>query len=194
MKDFWKQLADELALILKPHKFKRSGLVFTYDNGADVIHTIAVGKYRWNTPERQRFQLDLAVYLATGRAGEFTFKGRDSHFSLVFTKNVGYFWGEENHLFDVPNTDVQSLFVELRRRIANDVLPFVRRCTSIETVIDSLDQENRKQGRNIFSISLAIALARLGRIEESRKYFLQSIGNRETLAQMAQQYGVILDA
>ena len=52
--------------------------------------------------------------------------------------------------------------------------------------------ENKRLGANFFSAPLAIALARLGRTEESRKYFLESLGDREILRQMASGYGITI--
>jgi hypothetical protein len=194
MADVWKQIAAELGRLLKPYGFAKAGLSFIDKHNEEVVREVRIEKFRWNTPGHQRFQLKLSLYLATGNSGEFTFKGQDAHYSLVFQESAGYLWGEEAFLYLVPETlPDEAFFAELRLHVTHYIVPFLQQCTSIDAVIDVLEQENRKQGQNFFSATLAVALARLGRKEESRKHFRQCLGDLDSIRKFAELYGIHLD-
>ncbi len=194
MADVWKQIMAELGRLLKPYGFLKSGLGFINGHNKEVVRQISIEKFRWNTPAQQRFQLMLSLYLSTGDAGEFTFKGREARYSLVFSKSSGYFWDDEAFLYLVPGTlPDETFFAELQLHVDRDLIPVLQRCTGVHATIAFLEQENQKQGRNIFSSSLAVALARLGRKEESRRHFRQSLGDPEAIRRLAEHYGVSLN-
>jgi hypothetical protein len=193
MPNVWKQIASELGSSLEPRGFRRSRLTFIDEQHPEVIRTIAIVKFRWNVPGQQRFQLVLSLYLATGQAGEFTFTGRQARYSLVFQKNVGYLWGDEAFLFLIPDVLPDETFsTQLRGVVEGRILTFLEGCTSIDGVVQALDEEDSKTGRNLFATQLGIALARLGRMEESRQHFLRAPGATESVRQLAVQYGVKL--
>lgn len=190
----WKQIAVELGRLLMPHGFKKSSLGFIDIQKEGIVRQLKVQKFLWNVPGQQRFQLILSLYLATGDSGEFTFKGRDDHYSLVFQKNSGYFWGEETYLYEAPQLmPDETFFGKFDIHFTRYIFPFLKRCTSIDDVIAVLEGENRKLGRNFFSLMLAIALARLGRKAESRKHFLEALGDQELIWQIAAVHGINLD-
>ena len=190
----WEQIAAEMTSLLRGHGFKRSGLRFTDVRDGGVVRQVSLLKFRWNVPGHQRFQIMLSLYLATGDQGEFTFGPSPRRYSLVFEKSSGYLRGDENFLYVVPPSLPDSSFLaQLRRDLTDDILPFLDCCTTTDMVIATLEQENQKVGRNIFSITLAVALARLGRIEESRLHFRKSVGDREAIRSLAGQYGISLD-
>lgn len=190
----WKQITDELGKLLKPHGFIKSGLGFISRQNEEVVRHVKIEKFRWNVPGHEKFQLLLSLYLATSPSGEFTFKGQDARYSLVFQKNAGYLWGEESFLYLVPEPPSNEVFFsELRFHVMHYVVPFLESCTSINAVIDVLERENWKLGQSFFSAALAVALARLGRLDESRRHFQQSLGDPESIRKLAGLYGVRLN-
>lgn len=191
--EIWKQLLTDFSETLKPYGFVKAKLCFTDRTIPDVIRQVSIEKFRWNLPDRQQFNLILSLHLATGKEGEFSFKGHTAGYSLVFRKGLGYFLGDETSLFLLPNTlSDQVPITDLHRHVTNFLLPVLERCISRDAVIDFVEEENQKTGGHFFSAGLAIALARLGRIEESKRHFRQCPGDPATIAQMAERYGIDL--
>lgn len=193
MPDVWKQVAEELNTLLAPLGFRRSGLRFVNTRNPEVVRTITVSKFRWNTPGDYRFQLVVSIYLATGDTGEFTFARCPGHYSIVFERSAGYLLDDEELLYRVPEPLPSEAFRErLRTDLEQRVLPFLESCDSIDSTVRVLDAEGRRSGQSLFSMQLAIALARLGRLEESRSFFLRTKGDPAIVRQVAAQYGIRL--
>lgn len=193
MPDVWKQVAGELNTLLAPLGFRRSSLRFINTRNPEVVRTITVSKFRWNTPGDYRFQLVVSIYLATGDTGEFTFARCTGRYSIVFERSTGYLLDDEELLYRVPEPLPSEAFRErLRTDLEQRVLPFLESCDSIDSTVRVLDAEGRRSGQSLFSMQLAIALARLGRLEESRSFFLRTKGDPAIVRQVAAQYGIRL--
>jgi hypothetical protein len=193
MADVGKQVAGELNTLLGSHGFRRSGLKFVESRNPEVVRTITISKFRFNTPGDYRFQLIASIYLATGEQGEFTFAGRAGRYSIVFERSAGYLLGDEALLYRVPESMPSEEFRErLRTDLEQRVLPFLASCDGIDSTVRVLDAEGRKSAQSPYSMQLAIALARLGRLEESRSFFLRTQGDQTIVRQVAAQYGITL--
>lgn len=193
MADVGKQVAGELNALLGPHGFRRSGLKFVNSRNAEAVRTITISKFRWNTPGDYRFQLIVSIYLATGDTGEFTFGGCAGRYSIVFERSAGHLLGDEALLYRAPEALPSEAFRErLKTDLEQRVLPFLASCDSIDSTVRVLDAEGRKSAQSLYSMQLAIALARLGRMEESRSFFLRTQGDPTIVRQVAAQYGITL--
>jgi len=193
MADVWKQIAKELNTLLAPRGFQQSGLKFVNRVIPEVIRAVTVSKFRWNMPGDFRFQLIVSVYLATGDTGEFDFPGCAGRYSIVFERSTGDFVGDESLLYRVPaQLPLEELDERLRANLESRVLPFLDSCSSIDATIGALDKYGNTTGHRLFSMQLAIALARLGRVEESRILFLRTPGDESVVRQVAATYGITI--
>jgi hypothetical protein len=193
MPDAWRWITGEIADIVRPAGFKRLRKAFVDLTVPDVPKQIAIERSRWNTPVSRRFALMLSIYLPARDAAGFAADGWKDHYTPVFHKNAGYLWGNEAFLYTVPDIlPSEQLSGELRAHLTEHILPFFGRCTSIDAFVEVMDRENERLGKPFFSAGLAVALARLGRTDQSRKYFQQSIGDPEMIRKFAQSYGITL--
>jgi hypothetical protein len=195
----WKLVMSDLATWLKPAGFQRSGATFVRQEQGVAIE-ITVERFRWNVGTMRRFQLKLRIYLPDRIDRTFSAKDWHPHFSPVFGQSAGYLWGDANFWFELPaSLPNEGFSAELRRRVEGYVLPFLARCTSFDSTVAVLDEENEGRGRGDFSFFLAEAMAKSGRTEQSRKYFrkcLELAYNPEqasTIRQIAQRLGIELD-
>jgi len=192
MPDVWTQVALELGKLLEPIGYRRSRLTFTNVTVPAVVRTIKIEKYRWNVGGDLRFQLILGIYLATGEVGEFAFKGAQSRYSIVFLQNAGVLWGDPTQLCQVPTALTQDAFDPIRADVETRILPFLERCDSVDAVIRALDEAEAQVGWRPYSAPLAIALARLGRVDEARELFRRAPGDPEMVRTIAAQSGIEL--
>lgn len=193
----WKLIGAQLDRLLRPAGFRKAGLAFS-DVQAEFVRDVRIEKYRWNTPAGMgfapQFSLMLSLYLAAGERGNHRFGKPPGTYSIVMQKNAGYLWGKENFLYSLPElASMDTLLAELAQHLDTYVLPFMAGCTSIDAIVASLEAENARLRENIFSTSLAMALARLGRLDASRRHFESSIGDRASIVQMARHYGIELE-
>lgn len=189
--DIRRNIAAELSAILQGTSFTRVGNAFLDRSNPEVLKKIEIENYRWNTPIQKKFQLTVGIDLCKAED-----QARDSTADCfpVFRKNSGYLWGDETFLYELsPELPSQQIASELRHHLQNYVLPFFQKCDSVDGVINALHDENKKLGRNFFSAALAVALARLGRKQESKAFFRESIGDPEIIRLAAQAHGVDLD-
>jgi hypothetical protein len=193
MPDPWRWIGDQIADIVAPAGFKRSKSSFVDLTVPDVRKQITIERSRWNTPVWRRFALVVSIYLPDSDDAGPAPKDWKDHSTPVFHKNAGYLWGDEAHLCDVPDVvPSDELAAELRAHLTGHVLPFLQRCSSLDALLGVLDGENKRLGENFFSIALALALARMGRTEQSRKYFKESLGDPEDIRQMALHHGITI--
>jgi len=188
----WKRIDAELARVLVPAGFVRRGKPFVDQRARPVVKEIAVERSRWNVPGRRRFALLLTISVGDREARDYFAPDRDARYTPVFRKRTGYLRGEEALEFTVPEDGLEPLFAALDRHLEEDVLPFCRRIDSVEALIAVLEAENARLGEPFFSATLAVALARLGRLDEARKYFAEMQGVPENVRTFAARYGVQL--
>jgi hypothetical protein len=175
--DVWSEIAAEIGRQLRPHGFAKRRNRFADASAPEVLKEIVLERFRWNTPGSRKFALTLNVSLAG---------------TLVLTKNVGFLWGDESYLFTVPDASLEPLFDELRLHVERDVVPFCRRCDSVDAVVAVLNELNARLGYPFFSATLAVALARLGRLDEARPYFAEMQGDPESIRTFARTFGITL--
>jgi hypothetical protein len=190
----WKHVTSELATLLKGAGFERSGATFFRRQADGVVVQVTVEKFRWNVGLIRKFQLKLTIYLPDQSGHPFSLKDWHPHYTPLFGKSAGYLWGDEGSWFELPASLPDERFsAELRRRVCDDVLPFLARCDGIDATVAVLEEENARRGKPLFSAGLALALAKLGRKEQSRKHFEQSPGDRSAIRQLAAHYEIVLD-
>lgn len=190
--DPWRWIHAQVGDILKPFGLVKRGKAFISDTKSEVVTQIVTQRSRFNSPMWKRFALFLLIDVADRDATRFT-RGQEAHYTPVFNKNIGYLWGDEAFMYTVPDVVPSSeLAAQLRKHLVDHVMPLIRRCSSVEGLMSVVDAENRRLGANFFSMSLAIALARRGRMEDSRRYFQESLGDPELVRQAARGFGITL--
>jgi hypothetical protein len=193
MADVWTAILAEIAAALGGTGFRKKGHSFSDRTTRGVLKSIQLEKFRWNTAFERKFALKLRIDLADRDDADPSARDWSEHSTPVLVKNAGYLWNDENFLFRVPDSwPCASFSSTLRRHIREDVLPFFQRCSSFDAVVGDLKQENARLGANVFSTTLAIALARRGRLEESREFFLESPGDPAAIRAVASRYGIDL--
>lgn len=187
-------VAVELERILRPHGFRRVAWKYLNSEVSAVVRQIAIEKFRWNAPGMHRFRLLLKLYLATGAAGEFVFPSLPGRYSLVLEVGDGIFRDDESAFHLLPPDPADPAFLAgLRAMVEQDVLPFLDRATSLEGVVAPLEEASHRAGRDLHTVPLAIALARLGRTEESRFQFRRAAGDPEAVRAVAKHHGIDVD-
>lgn len=193
----WSPVADQLLALLQPLGFKRNKLTFTNRPNQDVVQTLRLVKYRWNAPGQNRFELMISLYVATGEAGEFSWPGppgRPQRFSIVTEVNVGRLWGDDAYLYSAsaepPDPELSRL---LLTHFDQYIAPFLNACRTLDGILRTLSSLREPAGLNPYALSVAVVLARLGRLDESREYFRQVPGDRILVRQMAATHGVHLE-
>lgn len=190
-----RKLIAEVARILEESPFSRVGNSFLDLSSPEVLKRMEIEGYRWNTAFEKKFQIILSIDLCRPGTRKTSVRRSADHCFPVFRKNAGYLWGKETFLYVLrPPFRLEQPASELRHDIGHYMLPFFEKCDSIDGVIRTLREENKKLGRNFFSAALAVALARLGRVGESREFFLESMGDPEMIRKAARAYGINLDA
>src|SRR5262249_2820100 len=142
---------SELAMLLKGAGFERSGTTFVRRQAEGVATQITVEKFRWNVGTLRRFQLRVTIYLPDQSARAFSLKDWHPHYTIVFGETAGYLWGDGNFWFELPSSLPNGRFsADLRRRVCDDVLPFLARCDGIDATIAMLEEKNEGCRRNFF--------------------------------------------
>ncbi len=181
-RDRWRWVTTEIAKIVGSIGMVQNRNAFTYQSVPEVVSRIRIERARFNPPGFERFSLNLEIDVADLEATKFT---------TVVGNNIGTLWGEPGVEYmlpaSVPSTELAD---RLRADLEQHVLPVIQRCTNIDAVIPVVDTVNHHLGRNALSMTLAMALARAGRLDESRTYFQQSLGDPEVVKKIASAFGV----
>ena len=187
-------IAAELARILAPHGFRRSGRRLRNTQVPDVVRDLTVEAFRWNLPGMRRFRLVIELYLATGETGEFSFPRLPGRYSLAFRIGDDALLGDAGAFRPVPDDATDPAFLaDARQHITATVLPLLEAATSADAVVELVEAVERRAGVAFHAHQLAVALARLGRTALARELFHRGLGDREAVRLVAAQYGIELD-
>jgi hypothetical protein len=187
-------IAAELARILAPHGFRRSGRRLRSTQVPDVVRDLTVEAFRWNLPGMRRFRLVIEFYLATGEAGEFTFPRLPGRFSLAFRIGDDALLGDASVFRPMPDDATDPAFLAgVREHVTQTVLPLLDAATSVDAVVQLVEDVDRRAGAALHAHPLAVALARQGRAAQARELFRRGPGDREVVRLVAAQYGIDLD-
>ncbi|MBN2444771.1 MAG: hypothetical protein JXJ04_25670 [Spirochaetales bacterium] len=89
--------------------------------------------------------------------------------------------------------DVNALNRKINEDFETFMFPFYNKFTHLNDVIQYLIEENKRLNMCINSFRLAVIMAKLGRKEESKKFFKESIRVKEAIAQAARYHGIDLN-
>ena len=160
----------------------------------EIVHELAMERCRFNTHDRKQFKLILKMYVATEVRKKFTLKDWNHFYTLVFRKYIGYLWSNKRYMYILSDIeDWEKVFVQLKKHLSEYVFPLTRSLDSLDKLVTYLKGEHQRLGMNFFSYTLAIALARYGRLEESKAFFLESMGDVDVIEKTARNFGISLD-
>jgi hypothetical protein len=193
-KDAFKPLTAELDALLKPRGFAKSGLMFCNTSIAAVVRQVVVEPFCFNTAQFRRFQLVVGLYLLTGETGEFAFHRRPGRYSLAFQIADGALNGNPGVYCEIPPDPGDPAFLTaFRAGVTNAVLPILEQATSAEGVIAVAEEAEARAGARRHSVPLAIALARLGRMNIAKTLFKRGHGDPATIREIASRHGIVLE-
>jgi hypothetical protein len=151
--------------------------------------------FNWNTQVSFSFWFNLhLVYGSFEEEKKINNKILLTKGDSLFFKRTGFLWDEENHMYSMTSAgDAGTLSGRIKKDFETRVFPFFNRFTDIEDVIRFLTDENKRLGRCEYSFRIAIVLAKMGRKEESKQFFSESIGMKEAIINAARHHGIELD-
>ena len=159
----------------------------------DIVQIIEIKKSRWNTSLMAKFSLQIKIYVGNyinnqKLTSTILFKNG----MLIFSKPLGYLIDNESYSYQIDISTIMELESQIQNDITNILFPFLKNLKTIEDIILMITSENEKIGYNFFSLGLAISLAKIGRTKESKKFFEESIGDRDILRRTAKKYNIDL--
>ena len=164
---------------------------FIYQLRKDFIIYISHELFRFNNPLSSSFWFNLGL-----ASGDFRSK-KNINSKLVlsegislFSERLGYLWDQKTHMYEVSQVNLVNI---IKDDLGKYLFPFCTQFTVLDDVIRYLVEENKKLGMNKNSYRIATLLAGLNRKEEAKKYFAESVGDRETINRIALTYGIDID-
>lgn len=183
----------EVADMLKTEGFIHRGNSFLKET-PPLVFELTLEKHRWNIGESIQFWIALKIYMSKEDAPRFTLNNWISNFSLIFAKRIGYLWGEEHYMYSFPADNyTKALNTQVQKNFDQYLFPLLHRISTLNDLMNYLDLENQKLGFNFFSFTLAIGLARIGKLEMAKKYFQQSIGDKMLIKKTAANFNIKLE-
>lgn len=157
-------------------------------NGMTV--TLQMQKSHSSTKTNLEFWLELAIY------GTESKKPREEELlksnTCLLRKRIGYLRGNDALVYEVDaDTNLNALREEVRAHV-QQLVAFVTQFATVLDLVDHLERENVRLGRNAHSFSVAITLAQLGHVERAKKFFLESEGDKAAIASWAKRWGIDL--
>ncbi|MCP4132391.1 MAG: DUF4304 domain-containing protein [bacterium] len=195
---FQKNLIDiiqnEIAPLLRDNSFAQKGNTFFRVHG-DLVKFIDLEYLRWNSASSLRFWFTASLFVGDfSNEKNIDFKALLRNGDSVFCKRCGSFWGDDRHMYRLSHSsDRDSLASEITGHLRQYILPFYNKFSSFDDILSFFSNENRNSGSNEYSFLLAVILAKKGRMEESKRFFLESPGDREAIKNSALIHGINLD-
>jgi len=190
-------LKGEVAPLLAAHGFRTTGKAFVRAD-AEVAQLLEVEISRFSSALSLSFWVHAQVFL-----GDFRGEKKLNRDALllaahpVWTTRIGALWGNENEAYTFSGeAELDAVAERLLRDLAGRVLPLLQRLRTTAGVIAFLEELDRASRCPRSAFGLASALARAGRLEESKPYFRRcmcedAIAN-EALLKIARSLGVEL--
>ncbi|MBN1500269.1 MAG: DUF4304 domain-containing protein [Spirochaetes bacterium] len=189
-------IKEELKPFLLKNGFKTTGAASFYKIEPDLVKFIDLEFSRWNTYIAFAFWFNLHIYAGTfSEEKSISIKLLVTKGSPLFFKNISFLREKEFEQYQItPATNMESLLNDIKTDFSSHVIPFSERFKCVEDFIGFAESEHKRLGQNDYSYRLAVMMAKSGRMSEAKKYFQESIGDREDLVKAAQIYGIDLNS
>ena len=187
-------LEIEVYPIFLANSFKKKGDTL-FVAGQDVVKYADLEYFRFNTPNTFFYWFNFYFF-----GGDFQ-NEKDVNIKILLTKGVtlfkkrlGYLWNDDNHMYQLTNDiNQQALAQRMKTDVIQYLMPLFERINNLDDIIKFLLEENQKLEMNYYSLTIAIVLAKAGRIKESRKFLLESSAPQEIVQKTAKIYGIDLN-
>ena len=187
----------DLTPLLQAHGFRRTGQAYIRTD-AEVAQMLELETSRFSSAESLSFWINAQLFLGDLRAERAL--SRDvlrvkAH--SVWLRRTGALWGRENDAYTFASgADFSAVTERLVADLAGRVLPFLQHLRTAADVLTYLQEQDRVSGDARSAFALAGALARAGRIDDSRLVFERCRGDdaaaNEALRKFALSLGVSL--
>lgn len=186
-------IEQDVEPLLVSQGFSARGQTFTRRLSL-LTEYLDIEKLRWNTKHSVTFWFNVRLLVGALPAGMQATKNNLLHHTFpAYAVHMGALWGNEGDMYTIldPAT-APSLSLRVRGDLGNHILPFFGQFGDHNDVIAFLVAENLKTCTRAHSFALANVLARLGRLEESERYFRESTGDPDAVRRMARSFGIEL--
>ncbi|HVE86160.1 MAG TPA: DUF4304 domain-containing protein, partial [Myxococcales bacterium] len=188
-------LKQDVAPLLAAHGFQGRGRTFFRVDG-ELTQLLEVELGRFSTALSLSFWLNVEVFLGALRGEKKLTR------ELLLTRaysawlgRMGALWGNENEAYTLSGeADAAAAGARIQGDLVRHVLPFLDRLRGPDDLVVFLEEQFRKTGDQRYPFAIANVLARTGRKEESKPYFLQVLGTdpaaNDALRRTARALGV----
>ena len=157
----------------------------------DFSVTIQLVKSPWNSKYAFQFWFEFVIYAIVLPKN---IKPSEENLlktnTCIIKKKMGYVLDDENQFYEInPMINVDQFISNVNNHIQR-FINFCYQFNSLWDIIDFLEQENRRLGRNLHSFMIAITLAQLGYKEKSKKFFVESEGDITAIRNWAKYYDI----
>ncbi len=192
----YKMIKEEIKPLFIDHSFMplgRKNLAF-YKNENGIVKYCDLQSVERTNPRSLYFRFNIRLYLGNRENGaKMSKKYLGSNCLCMYHKQFGTMWGKDNFTYRIDqNINLPRLTEQVKNDLAVYTLPFFNKIKNLDDVVGMLAAENNRLGNKRHSYNIAVILAKLGRKEESRNYFLESEGRPAAVSKNADTYGVEL--
>jgi hypothetical protein len=160
-------IGKQLSPFLSERGFLKRGNGF-YKNEGEVVKGITAERFRFNSFAKYSFFLNVLIFGGNYRTTTtYTDKSLFANGMLLFSRNMGFFRNNDMYMYDIdPNEDASIVAEKIKSDLAAHVFPLFDDIMLVDDIERRVSPDN---------FSFAIALSRLGRKDDSARFFRKSI-------------------
>lgn len=185
---------DVIAPLLASAGFSKQGKTFVRVDGR-IAKLLKVEASRFNTAHSFSFGLLLQMLEGDLPSGEKTTESTlRTQANAFYSRPIAALWAQPGELYSfTTEMSAMTLGPRIRDDLLRYVLPFCARFVTVDDALALLKEKNRETASTQYSLVIATILARAGKKDESRAYFLESLTPRNVMRKIAAFYGVDID-
>jgi hypothetical protein len=136
----------------------------------------------------------ISIYLFNEEPKNVTKKILEERGRILVTDSLINFLLLEHKTYSIDsNSNISELADLLKSELIIPYQEFLITTKNLDDFLIKINTRDLNAGRNPYAMNIAVALSKIGRLAESKRFFLRAEGDPQIIRKMASQYGINLE-